>query len=75
MDILIYGSAALVNTLMQHGLIDEYRLMVFPVVLGGGKRLFGDRSDPTTLKLIDTKTTSTGVAILTYEPVRSGAAG
>ena len=72
-DILIYGSADLVNTLMQHDLIDEYRLMVFPVVLGGGKRLFGDRSDPTTLKLAGTWTTSTGVAILTYEPARGGA--
>ena len=72
-DILIYGSAALVNTLMQHDLIDEYRLMVFPVVLRSGKPLFGDRSEPTTLKLVDTRTTSTGVAILTYEPARSDA--
>ena len=67
-DILIYGSADMVNTLMQHDIIDEYRLMVFPVVLGSGKRLFGDRSDPTALRLVDTYATGTGVVILTYRP-------
>jgi dihydrofolate reductase len=68
-DILIYGSAALVNTLIQHRLIDVYRLMVHPVVLGSGKRLFNDgvRAD---LRLIDSRTTSTGVALLSYEPSR-----
>jgi dihydrofolate reductase len=66
-DILIYGSAHLVNSLMEHDLIDEYRLMVFPIVLGQGKRLFGRGSDATTLDLVDTKTTDTGVLILTYE--------
>ncbi len=68
-DILIYGSADLVHTLMQHGLIDEYRLMVHPIVLGRGKRLFRDGSDTTALRLMDTRTTSTGLVILTYEPV------
>src|SRR5829696_6776681 len=67
-DILIYGSADLVHTLMQHDLIDEYRLMVFPVVLGSGKRLFQEGSGTKVLRLVDTKTTSTGVALLTYEP-------
>lgn len=63
--ILIYGSGELVQTLMQHNLIDEYRLIVFPVVLGRGKRFFKDGSD-ISLTLIDTKMTSSGVVILTY---------
>ena len=67
-DILIYGSGDLVRTLMQHDLIDEYRLMVHPVVLGSGKRLFRDGSDTTALRLVDTRPTSTGVVILTYQP-------
>jgi dihydrofolate reductase len=66
-DILIYGSGDVVKALHPHRLIDEYRLMVFPVTLGEGKRLFGvgGKSD---LKLIDSWTTDTGVAVLTYEP-------
>jgi dihydrofolate reductase len=67
-DILINGSARLVNTLMEHGLIDEYRLMVFPVVLGGGKRLFGDSSKTTQLRLVQAAPVGPdGVVILTYE--------
>jgi dihydrofolate reductase len=66
-DILIYGSATLVNTLTQHQLIDEYRLMVNPVVLGSGKRLF-DGVDPVTLSLIENKTLPAGVVVLAYEP-------
>ena len=69
-DILINGSAQLVHILMQHDLIDEYRLMIFPVVLGSGKRLFGDGSDTTALKLIDSKTVGSGVLILTYQPAQ-----
>jgi dihydrofolate reductase len=65
---LIYGSADLVHTLMQHDLIDEYRLMIHPVVLGSGKRLFKDGSGKKVLKLVDTRTTSTGVVIVTYQP-------
>jgi len=65
-DILVFGSAGLVGALSEQGLVDEYRLMVFPVVLGSGKRLFPDGIDVTDLKLVDTKTTRTGVAILTY---------
>lgn len=71
-NILIYGSGELVHTLMQHNLIDEYRLMVFPVVLGRGKRFFKDGSD-TSLTLVDTKTTSSGVAMLTYQPATPAA--
>jgi dihydrofolate reductase len=67
-DLLVYGSGDLVQTLLQHNLIDEYRLMVFPVIVGKGKRLFKEGIDMTTLKLVDTKTTSAGVVILTYQP-------
>jgi len=70
-DILIAGSGNLVHTLMQHNLIDEYRFLVHPIVLGSGKRLFRDGSDTTTLRLVNTKTTDTGVVILTYHPVSS----
>ncbi len=66
-NILIYGSATLVQSLLPHGLIDEYRLMVCPVVIGKGKRLFTDGSEAK-LKLVDTKTTSAGVVILSYQP-------
>ncbi len=66
-DILIAGSGELVHTLMQHDLIDEYRLMVYPVVLGSGKRLFRDGSDTTVLRLVETKTFSSGVVVLSYQ--------
>ena len=64
-DILVFGSADLVNELMSHGLIDEYRLMVFPVVVGHGKKLFEDGGDTRALRLVETKTFSSGV-VLTY---------
>lgn len=67
-DILVYGSTQLVHTLMEHDLVDEYRLMTFPIVLGSGKRLFGETSDTTTLQLVDTKTVGSGIVILTYQP-------
>jgi class 3 adenylate cyclase/dihydrofolate reductase len=66
--ILLFGSADLLNSLMNHDLIDEYRLMVFPVVLGSGKHLFGDASDITNLQLVDTRTFASGVTVLTYRP-------
>jgi dihydrofolate reductase len=66
-DILIAGSADLVNTLSRHGLIDEYRLMIFPVVVGIGKRLFKDGND-TTLRLVESKTFQSGVVVLHYQP-------
>jgi dihydrofolate reductase len=67
-DILIYGSGELVNTLMRHDLIDEYRLMVHPVILGVGKRLFRDGNESVALRLAAVETTSTGVVMLTYHP-------
>ncbi len=67
-DIVVHGSARLVQTLVEHGLVDELRLMVFPVVLGTGKRLFGDMSDKKHLRLVDSKTVGDGIAILIYEP-------
>jgi dihydrofolate reductase len=68
-DILIAGSGTLVRSLMEDGLIDEFRLMVFPVVLGSGKRLFEEGTTNMTLKLTDTKQVgSDGVTILTYAP-------
>ena len=68
-DILIFGSGDLVHTLMQHALIDEYRLMIFPVVVRSGKRLFENGSDQSTLRLLDAKVFGSGVVVLTYRPV------
>jgi dihydrofolate reductase len=67
-DIVVHGSPQLVQTLLDHDLVDELRLMVFPVVLGSGKRLFGETSDKKPLRLTDTKVVGDGVAILTYQP-------
>jgi dihydrofolate reductase len=65
--ILVAGSVQLVQALIEHDLVDELRLMVFPVVLGAGKRLFGETSDKKGLRLKDSKTVGDGVAILVYE--------
>jgi dihydrofolate reductase len=65
--ILVGGSAQLAQTLIENDLVDEIRLMVFPVVLGAGKRLFGDGSDKLRLRLADSKTVGDGITILTYE--------
>jgi dihydrofolate reductase len=65
--ILVAGSAQLVQGLVEHDLVDELRLMVFPVILGEGKRLFGETSDKKALKLADSKTVGDGIAVLTYE--------
>jgi dihydrofolate reductase len=64
-DILVAGSAQLVRTLAEHNLVDEYRFMVHPIVLGSGNRIFHDRK---VLKLVDTKRFSSGIMVLTYEP-------
>ena len=66
-EIQIHGSGHLIQTLMKHDLIDEYRLWIFPVLLGSGKRLFADGTMPAGLNLVDTQTSSTGVVIATYE--------
>jgi dihydrofolate reductase len=65
-DIVVHGSAQLVQALLEHDLVDEIRLMVFPVVLGAGKRLFGETSAKRTLELAESQTVGDGVAILVY---------
>jgi dihydrofolate reductase len=65
-DIVVHGSGQLVQTLIDNDLVDELRLMVFPVVLGSGKRLFGETGDKKTLKLTDSQTVGEGVAILVF---------
>jgi dihydrofolate reductase len=67
-DIVVHGSARLVQTLVENDLVDELRLMVFPVVLGSGKRLFAETRDKKPLRLVDSKMVGEGVAILIYEP-------
>jgi dihydrofolate reductase len=67
-DIVVHGSAQLAQALVEQGLVDELRLMVFPVVLGSGKRLFGETSDKKSLRLSDSKIVGDGVALLIYEP-------
>jgi dihydrofolate reductase len=67
-ELQVHGSANLIQTLLRHNLIDRFRLWVFPVVVGTGKRLFGDGTVPAGLKLVDSTVSSTGVVIATYEP-------
>jgi dihydrofolate reductase len=71
-DIVVHGSAQLVQTLLEHDLVDELRLMVFPVVLGSGKRLFGDTSEKKPLQLVDAQTVGDGVAIFIHRPPGDG---
>jgi dihydrofolate reductase len=70
-DIVVYASTQLVRTLMEHDLVDELRLTVYPVVLGAGERLFGETSDSRPLRLVSTQTVGDGLAFLTYERVRN----
>ena len=67
-DLVILGSGELIRSLMAHDLIDEYRLLIHPLVLGSGRRLFTDDGTFSTLRLVDTTTTTTGVVIATYRP-------
>ena len=69
-NILVAGSATLVKTLMEHDLVDEYHLLVYPVILGSGKRLFDGMAKPANLKLLKTMKFATGVVLLSFEPER-----
>jgi dihydrofolate reductase len=69
-EIVVYASYQLGRTLIEHDLVDELRLFVYPVVLGAGERLFGETSDQKPLRLVDTKTVGDGLVFLTYEFVR-----
>jgi dihydrofolate reductase len=69
-DIVVYASTQLVHTLMEHDLVDELRLIIYPVVLGAGERLFGETSDRKPMRLINTETVGDGLAFLTYQPDR-----
>jgi dihydrofolate reductase len=74
-EINVPASFQLARTLIEHDLVDELRLKIFPVVLGAGERLFGELRDKKTLRLTDSRTVGDGVAILTYEPVRDPGQG
>ena len=67
-ELQVHGSGNLIQTLLRHNLVDEYRLWVFPLVIGSGKRLFADGTIPAGLRLVGSKVSSTGVVIGTYEP-------
>jgi dihydrofolate reductase len=69
-DIVVHGSFRLARTLIEHDLVDELRLMVYPLLLGAGERLFGELPDKKAVRLVETKTVGDGMAILIYEPVR-----
>jgi dihydrofolate reductase len=64
----VHGSATLLQTLIEHGLVDQFNVWIFPVVLGKGKRLFGDGTVPDGLELVDSQVSSTGVIMATYRP-------
>jgi dihydrofolate reductase len=72
-EIVVPASFQLVHTLIEHDLVDELRLKIFPVVLGAGERLFGETSDKKPMRLVDAQTLGDGVAFLTYELVRENA--
>ena len=67
-ELQVHGSANLIQTLLAHNLVDQYRLWVFPLVLGSGKRLFADGTVPSGLRLADSTVSTTGVMMCTYEP-------
>jgi dihydrofolate reductase len=77
-ELQVHGSGNLIQSLIRNNLVDEYRLWVFPVVIGSGKRLFADGTIPSGLQLVDNKVSTTGVVIGTYEPageIKMGASG
>jgi dihydrofolate reductase len=74
-ELQVHGSAKLIQTLLRHKLVDEYRLWVFPVVIGSGKRLFADGTIPSGLRLVDHKVSTTGVVMGTWEPAGELVAG
>ena len=67
-ELQVHGSSDLIQTLLQHGLIDQFRVWIFPVVLGAGKRLFSEGAPPAALRLVDSQVSTTGVTMATYEP-------
>ncbi len=67
-ELLVVGSAALARTLFEHGLVDEYRLMIHPIVLGSGKRLFAETAAARQMDLIDARTSASGLVVITYRP-------
>jgi dihydrofolate reductase len=69
-EIFVYASYQLGRTLIEQDLVDEFRLVVFPVVLGAGERLFGETTDQKPMRLLDSRTIGDGLAVLTYEPTR-----
>ncbi|GHJ39663.1 dihydrofolate reductase family protein [Streptomyces sp. TS71-3] len=69
-ELQVWGSGRLATTLMEHGLVDEYRLLTYPVVLGGGQRLFAEAT-PTALRVVDSTVTGSGTVITTYQPTGS----
>ena len=69
-DIVVYASGQLVQTLVEHSLVDELRLMICPFVLGGGERLFGAASERKAMRLVDARAVGDGLALLTYQPIR-----
>jgi dihydrofolate reductase len=69
-DLVVFGSGGLIQTLIEHDLVDEFRLLLLPLVIGNGKRLFPDGGAPADLRLVDTVTSQSGVVVLTYHPTR-----
>jgi dihydrofolate reductase len=69
-EIVVYASYQLGRTLIEHDLVDELRLMIYPFVLGAGERLFGETSGTKHMRLVDTRTVGDGLVLLTYQPVR-----
>ena len=74
-ELQVHGSGNLIQMLLRHNLVDQYRLLIFPVVIGSGKRLFSDGTIPSGLQLVDSTVSTTGVVMATYEPAGEIVAG